>query len=822
MSTASGARLRLVLALIAGSCLLLGITSSANASTAGSIAGATSGDEIALTQDISLVVGTTTTSGATTTLSGATLRLGRVVSGSGVEGTLTGDKLTLTGGRFTVPQALDDSSYTIDDANPFVFTLGEGGATGVSGGLTEAGAAAAAKASLRTFASVQPDDVNRVLPQLPQGSNYGLSWTSDLNRIRVSVKLGGTEIAVARLWYTGRYEVDLTYPVRIGGETVVIAGSIGGSDIFNPATWELNGSIAGDLQLVKGVYVTGGSLSISAAGISIGGSIRLDCAEGSVTAAASGTVSDERNWSLAVTGGTSTAGCTVSKDLKLPSGSLIGEIASDDGNVTGLFEIRGDIQTTLLPEGVNAWDAGFRFIYDGTDAGSRIEFIARAGIGVAQGRIAFDGTLALNADFTIPFGNSNVAFKGDIKRETPNGAVVYDVGGAVNLAIDAKNSLGGSLRLTNTQIQVAGSVTVGCPVSGTITGGVSATIPLSSSKTWALGISGGAGAQGCQVTKEFGLTPGSGLSGEVKSVNGVLSLAANAQATINTTLIPTKTSFTAGFAFASSQGKYSVAVNGSTQGAGFSAAVASTGTFDLSFNLDDLALGGVTLGAKGSIKRTTPGGAVTYSISGSLAGQAKIYENLYIRGGSLSIDSQGGLKFSGTVRQTCTTGYLDASATGIIVDSRNWAFDAKGIASSCTIGRAAKFNGTTFYAQIKSDDAKVLYNAGVQASQINLFTTWVFPIGTTSTWLTNVGGTISNTCPGCLEGKKMRLSFGGTGNAQFRLLLLPVRISISLSGQVDIMGNSVRRVGLSLNRSLFASQFAQNQIEIDTEKGFTT
>ncbi|MBJ7330930.1 MAG: hypothetical protein JHC95_13595, partial [Solirubrobacteraceae bacterium] len=792
------------------------------ASTFTAISGAKAGDQVTLTKDISLVVGSVTSDGTTATLSGATVQLGSTISGSGVSGTATATELKLTGGRFTVPKSLDDEVYTIDPQKPLVFALAESGATAVSGELTNTGEKAGSAAGLRAFATVTEPDVAAAIPPPPTGSNYSIKLNFYLERITATVKLGDTQIVYGQIQYAGSYWFDLTYPFSFKGQNVLISGRLSGSNIFQPASYKVSGSITGQIELVKGVYLTGGSVSLSAKEISFAGSVKLDCAEGSVSAGASGTVVDDKNWSLKVDGGTAPAGCTVTKDLKLPAGSILGEIGAVDGKVTGLFELTGKVSTTLLPAGVNEWDAGFRFIYDGTDAGSYIGFVAKAGIGVAQGKIGFDGTFGLNADFTIPFGGSSVAFNGTINRLTPNGAVDYNVGGSANLVINSQTSLGGSVKLTNTSLSLAGDVTLACPVSGSITGGVNGTVPIGSGKDWSFAISGGAGSKGCQVTKEFGLAAGSGLSGSVKSTGGVVAVAADANATINTTLIPTKSSFSVGFKFAASQGAYNVAVSGSTQGAGFSAAVASTGTFDLSFNLDDLALGGVTLGAKGSIKRTTPSGAVSYSISGSLAGQAKIYDNLYIRGGALSIDSVGGLKFTGTIRQICTSGYLDASATGIITDSRNWAFDAKGIASQCTIGRAAKFDGTTFYAQIKSENAKVLYNAGVKASRINLFSTWVFPIGTTTTWLTEVGGTISNTCPGCLDGQKTRLSFGASAYAQFRIILLPVQIGITLSGQVDIMGNSVRRVGLALNRQLFLSQFAQNQIEIDTQKAFTT
>ncbi len=837
MSTVQGAPARLALALVAGALLLLGLASSAHAATFAELQNAQPGTAVTLSSSVTLTPGTVTQVGDKLEISGATVKYGDVGTGEGVSGVATADTLTLTEGAFTFANEVATGTFTPDAENPLTFGLGDNAES--SGSLVPA--KAAAPVAMRAFAGIGQGDAEDaalgLLPTVPAdngptfytidvaccGSNaLGLNLRQKQRQPSGAVVETGRVLVAINL-LSRRYRVEvINWQFKFGASSTTLNAVVAGEDILNPFEFSgVKGTITGEAQLTKGVFFTGGELTWDKTGFHVAGGVRIDCLEGGISAGLTGDIVDDANWKFAVSGQTND-GCTVSKDLNLPTGSLIGEIEAVDGDPTGLFEVRGDIQTTLLPAGVNEWDAGFRFIYDGTDAGSHVAFYAAAGIGVAQGIVNFDGTLALNADFTIPFGNSSVAFDGDIKRETPNGAVVYDVGGSANIEVNSKASLAGSLRLTNTQLALSGAVTLACPVSGSITGGVNADIPLTSSKSWALGISGGAGANGCQVTKEFGLGAGTGLSGEVKSVNGVVSVAADANATINTTLIPTKSSFSAGFKFAASQGAYNVAVHGSTQGAGFSAAVASTGTFDLSFNLSDLALGGVTLGANGSIKRTTPGGAVAYSINGSLAGQAKIYDNLYLRGGSLSIDSTGGLKFSGTVRQICTTGYLDASASGAIVDSRNWSFNANGIASSCTIGRAAKFDGRTFVADIKSENGKVLYNAGINASRINLFSTRVFLLGNITTWLTNVGGTISNTCTGCQEGGKTRLTFGGSGSASWKLLFFPITSSGTISGSVDIAGTSVRKVSIGLNVSLFTNRTAANQLENDTVKGFTT
>jgi hypothetical protein len=777
----TGARLRPLLAAMAGTfLLLLGVASGAHAATIAELQQVDEGGPVSLTDGITLTADSVTESGGKLEISNATVRYGDVGVGEGVSGTASGGELTLTGGSFDFDDRVVSGTFTIDNEDPLVFPLGSSGDP--SGKLVPV--TTEAPAALRTFSGISKDDADAaavgLLPKTPQ----------DNGPTFYEITLGtGSGSVVANLWQrvrqpdnsvvtTGRVLVNVTltnrrYRVEVinwqfnfRGSTTVLNAVVAGNDILNPFEFEgVSGSLTGEVELTKGVYFTGGSLKWDKSGFSLSGGARVACEQGSISAGLSGTIVDNNDWEFTVNGQTNN-GCEVSKDLSLPTGSLDGKISSVDGDVTGLLKVRGSIQTTLLPAGFGTWDAGFSFIYDGTDAGSRIEFDASAGIGTVEGTVRFDGTFALDAGFSVPFGNSNVAFDGAIKRETPGGPVVYDVGGSANLAFD-KGSFSGSARLTNTQLSVSGSVTLACPVSGSITGAISTSLPVNGGRDWSAGISGGT-SQGCQVTKEFGLGAGTGVSGELKSVNGVVSLAANANATVNTTLIPTKTSFAVGFAFAASQGAYSVALSGSTQGASFSTTVASNGTFNLAFSLDDLALGGVSLGAKGNVRRDVPGGAVAYSISGSLKGEAKIYDNLYFMGGSLSISNTGGLSFSGTVRQACTAGFLQATASGTIRDSRNWSFTANGQGSDCRIGKGARFDGRTFFANLASNNGAVTYDAGASISQLNLVRTYLFPVGDTSTWLTAGTARITNTCGGCRDRGVTQLSFSGRAHIAFR------------------------------------------------------
>lgn len=767
------------------------------------LAAAKPGDSVALAPDTTLVIGSISRSGDTTTISDSTLQLGAFVVGTGVAGTATDGRLTITAGTFTVAKTLTDQRFEIAADDPLVYDLGA--ATQVSGELVSTGTPVSAAAARTFAATVSEPDVASAIPPAPAGKSFrfGIQLNGD-GSTTIRVFLGDTEVIYGKVRLNGSYNFELKLPFEVKGRPVLISGGISGSNILQPIPLSgIKGSISGDLELAPGLFLTGGEVVWDKDGFALSGGARIDCREGGLAASLAGRYTDAKNFSLKISGGVTGGQCTVSDDLKLPAGDITGDFVVDDGQVNGEFEVGGVISTTLLPKGVDTWDARFRFIYhsDAPSADNYIGFFAKAGIGVAQGRINFDGSFGLNADFSIPFSaGTDVAFDGTINRPDPKGPVVYSVGGSLNVAIGSKASLGGSARLTNDALKIEGNLTVACPISGDLTAGVGAEIPLTAlNHDWSVSFGGQAGADGCAITKDFGLGAGSGASGSLGSKDGKLGIGLHADATVNTTLIPTKDSFNVGFDLDIAPGTYAVAARGSTDGAGFSADIQSNGSYSLAFNLDDLKLGGVSLGAKGSIKRTAPSAAVDYSISGGLTGKVEIYNNLFFLGGSLGIDSKGGLTFSGTVRQLCNAGYIDASASGAIKDSGNFSLSAKGLASKCRIGNGAMFDGNTFYADISAEKGKILYNAGIGISQLNLIKAPVLIIGDVSTWLTNVTGSISNTCDGCYERGVTQLKFSARANAAFQTVSQVTKTVNQIVGWIPLIGQIVKPITSIVN-----------------------
>lgn len=420
---------------------------------------------------------------------------------------------------------------------------------------------------------------------------------------------------------------------------------------------------------------------------------------------------------------------------------------------------------------------------------------------VISGRIRLNLSYEFQLRLPIEVGDTKVLVEGTLRGSNIfNPSAIREISGAVDLTVGSKASLSGRLSLTGDTLTLRGRLRVACPIAGDIGAEVATTLPLrASNRDWSVAIAGGAGPSGCDLTKDFGLGPNSGVSGTLRSVGGKLEIDLKADATINTTLIPTKTSFSVAFALNITPGAYRVSASGSTQGADFSADIQSNGSYVLAFSLDDLELGGVSLGAKGSISRTAPSAAVQYAISGGLSGQAKIWDNLYILGGSLGIDSAGGLTFSGKIRQLCNAGYLDASASGRITSAKDFALEAKGLASTCRIGDGALFDGTAFYASIESRNGKILYDAGLGIAQLNLIKAPILIIGDVSTWLTGVQGSLSNTCDGCYERAVTQLRFQARANAALQTVSQITKTVNQTVGWIPFVGAIIKPVTRVVN-----------------------
>lgn len=209
-------------------------------------------------------------------------------------------------------------------------------------------------------------------------------------------------------------------------------------------------------------------------------------------------------------------------------------------------------------------------------------------------------------------------------------------------------------------------------------------------------------------------------------------------------------------------------------------------------------------------------------LGGYLTGPIEIAPNIAILGGAVDWTSKG-FAFSGGLRFLCTTGSLDATAEALIVNEDNFELSALGQASACTLGRAGRLDGRTFWADVSSNGGKVALDAGVSIGRLDLFTA---PLGRSkvSTYLQNVGGSITSP-----DGRSLTLAFRGTGGADMRTSGLPtVRLKATVSGAFGIRGTQLTKIsvalsGVSVNGTTFLPTLGlTTRLVNDTTTAFTT
>lgn len=246
-------------------------------------------------------------------------------------------------------------------------------------------------------------------------------------------------------------------------------------------------------------------------------------------------------------------------------------------------------------------------------------------------------------------------------------------------------------------------------------------------------------------------------------------------------------------------------------------------SYSFSVSLTDYPFKGGRLSAGGTLTGQDIFRPVPISgLSGYLTGPIEIAPKTAILGGAIDWTAAG-FAFSGGLRFMCTTGSLDATAKALIVDEDTFEISALGQASACTLGRAGRIDGRTFWADISSKAGAVALDAGIGIDRLDLFTTRS-GASTTSTYLRNVGGSITSR-----DGKSLTLAFRGTGGADLRTTGLPtVRLKATVSGSFGIRGTqltafSVALSGVTVNGLTFLPTLGLTQRLVrDTTTAFTT
>ncbi|MDO9353984.1 MAG: hypothetical protein Q7T55_09825, partial [Solirubrobacteraceae bacterium] len=135
----------------------------------------------------------------------------------------------------------------------------------------------------------------------------------------------------------------------------------------------------------------------------------------------------------------------------------------------------------------------------------------------------------------------------------------------------------------------------------------------------------------------------------------------------------------------------------------------------------------------------------TYGLKGSIVGAVNVAPKTQLLSGSVEWGA-GGFTVAGTVRLQCTSGYLDASAKGTFTDVNNFKVTAKGLASDCTFGKVASFDEKTFDATVTRTAGVIKFDAGFSGARLDLYSRWLTPDAEVRTFLSDVGGRITNDC----------------------------------------------------------------------------
>ncbi len=297
-----------------------------------------------------------------------------------------------------------------------------------------------------------------------------------------------------------------------------------------------------------------------------------------------------------------------------------------------------------------------------------------------------------------------------------------------------------------------------------------------------------------------------------------------------------------------------LSVKGSAGYASIDGRIYWTGGYSLGVTLNGLPWNGGTINVTGAVSgKSIFAPSKGFALKGTIAGSVQVAPKLQLIAGTVEWGA-GGFTVGGTARLECTTGYLDATATGSFTDIKNFKVHATGLASDCTFGQVASFDEKTFDADVTSVDGVIKFDAGFSGARIDLFSKFITKDAEVSTYLDNVSGRINNTCSTCVDGT-LRLSFSGMGVGQTRdwkrtaaaaadpvKKLVPVsaltpadrevvknsfRLQATVAGQFDMRGKSISKVslklsGVKLNVFNFLPGLAmQKTITDDTVRGFS-
>lgn len=527
------------------------------------------------------------------------------------------------------------------------------------------------------------------------------------------------------------------------------------------------------------------------------------------------------------------------------AGEVAGRSLSDPAPVAG-FEGRVDGQMQVaeqvsVGDGAIAWDT----------QGLHVDATAR--LACPQGGIAAGakGTVKTERDWTVRVAgrpateDCTVSEDARVDAQSVGGELTSTAGevtggitastgpnDAIRLDRNGTALIGPTLRFTGQGVKLGAGLYVPCPRGGGMTATVDLTLPydLNFKRDWAVSVGARTGTAGCAVTDELKFESDTAVTATIGQKQGRLGVDVAVQSTIRTTLVPTKTFFKVVFRLSARAGQFTSYVEAGTDGASFSGAVNSDGTFDFQFNIDDLQIADAKILAKGYITRKDPRGKVDVDFKADFSGNIQLGPNFAIRGFSLGIVGSD-VRFMGMVRMKCSKGYYDLTASGEVYAKGNFRFGLEGLApQDCRIGRLARFEGKPLTGAIAWTDGKLDVDLRAAIAAVDLPPLRDKKFGDVDFDLYGTTAVITNRCSDGCGQDRLRIDLDGRTkiNLPFPFAAAPVLLDARLRVKIDLQGVVATRFYLGLTDISMNGVRSSLSIELEGDliralgNGFTT
>lgn len=482
-------------------------------------------------------------------------------------------------------------------------------------------------------------------------------------------------------------------------------------------------------------------------------------------------------------------------------------VAGFDGRVDGQMQVARQVS---VGDGAVAWDTGGLHV----DATAKL---ACPDGGIAAGAT---GTVKSERDWTVKVAGQpatdGCAVSEDARVDVQSvggeltsaagevsGQITAATGAGDEIRLDRNGTaiIGPTLRFTGRGVQLGGGLRVPCPRGGSMTAGLDVTVPydLNFKRDWSASVSAKTGPTGCAITNELAFASDTAVAVTIGQKQGRLGVDLNVRATIRTTLVPTKTFFRVVFRLSARAGRFDAHVEAATDGAAFSGAVESDGTFDFRFDITDLQIADAKIVVKGNMTRSDPRGKVDIDFHTDVSGNIRLDDNFAIRGVSLGIVGDD-VRFGAVIRMKCSRGWYELAAGGELLAKGNFRLDITGLAGDCRIGRLLRFDGQAWTGTMSWTDGRFDVDIRVAIANMNLDPVRDRKFGTMQMSLYGTTALITNRCgDGCGQ-EKLRIDLDGrtTIGIQFAFSGQPITLDARLRLKLDLDGIIATRVYLGL------------------------